>query len=95
VFPGDLARVVASLPRVGVTTPVVFCHSAFGHSDDLTLRRPAPAVPQRAFWHEADFAALVLWLLAQTGTAETDARLVDALRERLAALEHRLEVSVS
>jgi hypothetical protein len=90
VYPGDLARTVASLPRAGVTTPVVFCHSAFGHSDDLTLRRPAPAVPQKAFWHEADFAPLMLWLLAQTGTAETDARLVDALRDRLTALEHQL-----
>jgi hypothetical protein len=95
VYPGDLARVVASLPRAGVTTPVVFCHSAFGHSDDLSLRRPAPGVPQKAFWHEADFAALMLWLLAQTGTEETDARLIAALRDRLAALEHRLEVSVS
>jgi hypothetical protein len=95
VHPGDLARVVASLPRAGVTTPVVCCPSAFGHSDDLTLRRPAPALPQKAFWHEADFASLVLWLLAHTGTAETDACLLDALRDRLSALEHRLEVSPS
>jgi hypothetical protein len=48
VHPGDLARVVASLPRVGMATPVVFCHSTFGHSDDLRLRRPAPGLPQRA-----------------------------------------------
>jgi hypothetical protein len=91
VYPGDLARVVATLPRSGVDTPVVFCHSAFGHSDDLRRRRPAPALPHHAFWHEADFAPLVLWLLAQTGTAAAEAELTAALRHRLTALELDLE----
>jgi hypothetical protein len=86
VLAGDLARVCATLPRVGVTTPVVFCHSTFGHSDDLALRRPAPRLPQRAFWHEADFGPLVLWLLAQSGHPA----LYDALRDRLGAVEERV-----
>jgi hypothetical protein len=88
---GDLARVCATLPRIGVATPVVFCHSTFGHSDDLTLRRPAPSLPQRAFWHEADFGPLVLWLLAQA----RHPALFDALRERLAAVEHRLTITTT
>ena len=91
VLPGDLARVVATLPRVGVRTPVVFCHSAFGHSDDLTLRRPAPDLPQWTFWHEADFAPLMLWLLTNVRTTGTGTApwLRDALRERLVAVERR------
>jgi hypothetical protein len=90
VYPGDLARVTAALPRVGVDTPVVFCHATFGHSDDLALRRPAPGLPQRAFWHEADFAPLMLWLLAHTpGAAARDA-LRAALLQRLAAVEGRI-----
>jgi hypothetical protein len=69
---------------------VVFCHSTFGHSDDLTLRRPAPGLPQRAFWHEADFGPLVLWLLAQAGNTA----LYDALRDRLGAVERRLTTTM-
>jgi hypothetical protein len=91
VYPGDLARVLATLPRVGVDTPILFCHSAFGHSDDLTHRRPAPAVPHKAFWHEADFAPLLLWLLAHAGTEAAEAELTDSLRNRLTALERELE----
>lgn len=90
VLAGDLARVCATLPRAGVRTPVVFCHSTFGHSDDLTLRRPAPGLPQRAFWHEADFGPLMLWLLAQAG----DTALYDALRDRLGAVERRLPTTM-
>jgi hypothetical protein len=90
VYPGDLARVVASLARVGVATPVVFCHSTFGHSDDLRLRRPVPGLPQRAFWHEEDFAALVLWLLAHTHTADARRAMHDALTQRLSHVERRL-----
>ncbi|WP_243713451.1 hypothetical protein, partial [Actinomadura sp. 6K520] len=61
-FPGDLARVAATLPRAGVTTPVVFCHALFTGSDDLTLRRPAPSLPHRGFWHQDDFAELLPWM---------------------------------
>jgi len=89
-YPGDLARVVASLPHVGETTPVVFCHSTFGHSDDLSTRRPAPTLPQRAFWHEGDFEPLLLWLLVHTETAAADQALRQALRERLATVERSM-----
>jgi hypothetical protein len=92
-LPGDLARVVATLPRIGVDTPVVFCNSAFGHSDDLTLRRPAPRLPQWTFWHEADFAALMLWLLANVRKVDTNGWLRDALVERLGTVERQYTMS--
>ncbi|MDX3106779.1 hypothetical protein [Nonomuraea angiospora] len=62
VLPGDLARVVATLPRAGVTTPVVLCQATFTAGDDLTLRDPAPRLPRRPFWHQDDFAGLLPWL---------------------------------
>jgi len=73
-----------------VTTPVVVCTATFGHSDDLTHRRPAPDLPHLAFWHEEDFAPLTLWLLAHTGTAASRDGLTEALLARLATVEHRL-----
>jgi len=85
--PGDLARVTATLPRIGLATPVVFCHSTFSHSDDLTLRRPAPGLPQRAFWHQEDFGSLLLWLLLQTRHPEAGRWLRDALVDRLSIVE--------
>jgi len=84
---GDLARVVATLPRLAIDVPVVVCVATFGHSDDLALRRPAPAVPQRAFWHEADLGPLVLWLLLNTRAAAAGAWLRAGLTERLALVE--------
>jgi hypothetical protein len=84
-YPGDLARVAATLPRLGVEAAVVCCPATFSHSDDLTLRRPAPACAQRAFWHEADFASLVLWMLFQTKAA-------GAVRWQRAALHERLSI---
>jgi hypothetical protein len=84
---GDLARVVATLPRLGIDVPVVVCVATFGHSDDLTLRHPAPTLPRRPFWHEADLGPLVLWLLMNTRAAGADAWLRAALAERLALLE--------
>jgi hypothetical protein len=59
IYPGDLERVVEALPRAGVQTPVVFCHSKFTNLDDLTLRRPAPNLPQLEFWHQNDFEELL------------------------------------
>jgi hypothetical protein len=85
--PGDLARVVATLPRIGVETPVVFCHSTYSHSDDLTLRRPVRAIPQRTFWHQEDFGPLLLWLLVQTRHADAPRWLRDALLDRLSTVE--------
>jgi hypothetical protein len=83
VHPGDLARVTATLPRIGVRTPILMCQATYGHSDDLTLRRPAPDLPQRTFWHSDDLVPLILWILSQVDTADAG-RWVDAeLRRRL------------
>ncbi|MEV0665997.1 hypothetical protein ACIBI3_36285 [Actinomadura luteofluorescens] len=89
VFPGDLAKVVASLPDAGVTTPVVYCHALFTGSDDLTLRRPAPSLPQRGFWHQDDFAELLPWMF---GHCEAGAPwLRAALHDRLDALDRQAD----
>ncbi|MFD0690055.1 VWA domain-containing protein [Actinomadura fibrosa] len=87
LFPGDLARVVATLPRAGVTTPVVFCHAMFTGSDDLRLRRPAPALPQRGFWHQDDFAELLPWMFGHCAAGAPWLR--SALHTRLDALDRR------
>ncbi|MFC5745418.1 hypothetical protein [Actinomadura rugatobispora] len=87
LFPGDLARVVATLPRAGITTPVVFCHALFTGSDDLTLRRPAPALPQRGFWHQDDFAELLPWMFGHCEAGEPWLR--DTLHARLDLLDRR------
>lgn len=63
-LPGDLARVAATLPRAGVTTPVVLCQAMFTRGDDLTFRTPAPDLPSARFWHQDDFAGLLPWLLS-------------------------------
>jgi hypothetical protein len=55
--------------------------ATFGHSDDLSLRQPRPAVPQRTFWHEA-ISALVLWMLFNSGTVAATWQRA-ALTERL------------
>ncbi len=84
---GDLARVVATLPAVGVRTPVVFCHSKFTARDDLALRRPATALPEVEFWHEEDFAE-VLWSLFARASGERGLEyLRGQLRRRLEWLE--------
>ena len=87
LFPGDLARVVATLPRAGVTTPVVFCHAMFTDGDDLTLRRPAPALPQRGFWHQDDFAELLPWMFGHCTAG--DPWLRRTLHDRLDRLDRR------
>lgn len=65
-LPGDLARVAATLPAIGVRTPIMVCRAMFTGSDDRTLRDPAPALPTTGFWHQDDFAALLPWLFART-----------------------------
>ncbi|WP_071343840.1 hypothetical protein [Nocardia seriolae] len=65
-LPGDLARVAATLPLIGVHTPIVLCRAMFTGSDDRALRDPAPALPTVGFWHQDDFAALLPWLFART-----------------------------
>ncbi|MEV4003567.1 hypothetical protein [Actinomadura sp. NPDC049753] len=89
VYPGDLARVVASLPHAGITTPVVFCHSQFTGSDDLTLRRPAPSLPQRGFWHQDDFAELLPWMFGHCDAGAPWLRA--ALHDRLDALDRQAD----
>lgn len=86
-YEGDLARVVATLPRIGIDVPVVVCVATFGHSDDLTLRRPGQWLPHRPFWHEADLAPLAMWLLLNTRVADAAGWLRAALIERLALVE--------
>ncbi|RFS82323.1 VWA domain-containing protein [Actinomadura spongiicola] len=89
LFPGDLARVVAALPRAGVTTPVVFCHVMFTGGDDLRLRRPAPSLPQRGFWHQDDFAELLPWMFAHCPAGAPWLRA--ALHARLDALDRQAD----
>ncbi|MBO2456982.1 hypothetical protein [Actinomadura violacea] len=86
-FPGDLARVTATLPRAGVTTPVVFCHALFSAADDLALRRPDPSLPQRGFWHQDDFTALLPWMFAHCDAGSP--WLDTALHARLDVLDRR------
>ncbi|MEL6457718.1 MAG: VWA domain-containing protein [Cyanobacteria bacterium J06641_2] len=67
LYPGDLSRVVASLPQIGIETPIVFCHSKFTKQDDLELRRPANNLPQLEFWHQEDFGNLMLSMMSMIG----------------------------
>jgi hypothetical protein len=62
----------------------VFCPSLFTGVDDLRGRRPAPALPEVPFWHEADFLPLSLRLFAQAGPAGV-AGIRSFLQARLAA----------
>ncbi|HAA27871.1 MAG TPA: hypothetical protein DCE56_09660 [Cyanobacteria bacterium UBA8553] len=90
VYPGDLERVVESLPDAGVQTPVVFCHSKFTNQDDLTLRRPAKNLSQLEFWHQNDFEDLLLSLfLIASGTSEC---LREFLLKKLYKVERVLEL---
>ncbi|TDD63542.1 VWA domain-containing protein [Actinomadura darangshiensis] len=89
VFPGDLARVAASLPGAGITVPVVFCHALFTGSDDLALRRPAPSLPQRGFWHQDDFAELLPWMFGHCAAGAPWLRA--ALHARLDVLDRQAD----
>ncbi|MEV4017523.1 vWA domain-containing protein [Nonomuraea angiospora] len=98
VLPGDLARVAATLPRAGVTTPVVLCQATFSAGDDLTLRDPAPQLPRQPFWHQDDFAGLLPWLFGHCAPGRDWirtamlSRLEDGLEDGLeGGLEGRLE----
>ena len=87
LYPGDLARVVATLPQVGIETPVVFCHSKFTRSDDLSLRRPAPDLPQLEFWHEDDFELLLLQLFSMASRQLSEPGLREYLLKKLDGVE--------
>ncbi|WP_242909822.1 vWA domain-containing protein [Actinomadura terrae] len=89
LFPGDLARVAATLPAAGVTTPVVFCHATFTARDDLAPPSPAPSLPRRAFWHQDDFADLLPWMFGHCAAGAPWLRAV--LHTRLDDLDRRAD----
>ena len=88
---GDLARVVASLPRAGVRTPVMMCHSKFTAKDVLVLRRPVRDVPEVEFWHEDDFPRVVETLVSLAGGQEGVDFLTSRMNGRLEVLEKELK----
>ena len=88
---GDLARVLATLDRLDIKTPVVFCHSMFSGKDALDLRRPAQSLPELHFWHENDFETVLESLFA---TALGDAS-ASFLRKRLGEKITQREQEVS
>ena len=67
----DLADVVTAVRRIGITTPVVFCHTKFSPGDDLVERRPAPQLPELEFWHQSEFERLTYNLLSRVQGAES------------------------
>ncbi len=90
-YPGDLARVVATLPQIGVHIPVLFCHSAFTNSDDLSLRRPVTHLPERKFWHQEDFIPLMIWMFSHASAATSEAWLHSLLLIRLVEVESEVQ----
>ncbi|BAY85822.1 hypothetical protein NIES267_53240 [Calothrix parasitica NIES-267] len=94
LYPGDLSRVVASLPQIGIETPIVFCHSKFTNQDDLELRRPAINLPQLEFWHQEDFRNLLLSLISIVSD-KTEASLREFLSEQLSQFEKQFIVCKS
>lgn len=90
MYPGDLERVVATLPQLGIHTPIVFCHSKFTALDDLELRRPAANLLQREFWHQDDFEDLLNSLFAIASAKQTEASLQELLRQKLTFQEKEL-----
>ena len=95
VYPGDLERVVDALPRAGVQTPVVFCHSKFTDSDDLTLRRPVQNLPQLEFWHQDDFEDVLLSLFSRVNGNKGETCLQEFLLQKLYKVEKELELWTS
>jgi hypothetical protein len=87
VHAGDLARVAATLPQAGVQTPVFFCHSKFTNADDLTLRRPAPNLPQIEFWHQDDFEDVLTSLFTAAQGQRGDDVLWEFLLRKLGDFE--------
>ncbi|MFI1916314.1 hypothetical protein [Nocardia sp. NPDC020380] len=65
-LPGDLARVAATLPRLGIHTPILLGRIKFTASDVMTFRDPVPALPCHDIWHQDDFATLLPRLFAAT-----------------------------
>ena len=84
---GELAAVIAALPRAGIDTPVFVVNSKFTHKDDLSLRTPAPAARSIDMWHERDFAVVLETLGTAIGGGRGRAFLTRSLGDRLALLE--------
>jgi len=83
-YSGDLARVAATLPQLGIETPVVFCHSKFTNKDDLSWRQPTPVLPQLEFWHQDDFESLLMSLFSQANPSLSEPCLREFLLKKLA-----------
>ena len=94
IYPGDLSRVVASLPQIGIETPIVFCHSKFTKQDDLELRRPSTNLPQLEFWHQEDFKNLLFSLMSIVSD-KSEASLREFLLEQLSQFEKQFIVCKS
>ncbi len=92
IVQGDLGRVVATLPQIGIETPIVFCHSKFTNSDDLSLRQAAPNLPQLEFWHENDFESLLISLAALARPELSASGLREFLLKKLAEIEQTLAI---
>lgn len=90
VYPGNLARVAATLPKIGIETPVVFCHSKFTNNDDLSLRQPAPNLPQLEFWHQDDFEPLLTSLFSMANSQLSEPSLRTYLLKKLDAIGSKL-----
>jgi hypothetical protein len=90
VYDGDLARVVATLPQIEVQTPVIFCHSKFSHSDDLTFRRPAPGLPETEFWHQSDFEDVMLKVFSAAQGRAGEKSVREFLRAKLDRVEREV-----
>ncbi|MGC4043915.1 MAG: VWA domain-containing protein [Armatimonas sp.] len=73
-FGGDLARVAATLERLGVTVPVALVVPTFSASDDLSRRKPVATWPLLAFWHENELPELLLLAFAQAPDSRAMAR---------------------
>lgn len=87
VYPGDLARVIATLPQIGINAPVIFCHSKFTNQDDLSLRRSADNLPQLEFWHQDDFEELLMLLFSAAKDGAGEAGIREFLLEKLDRFE--------
>lgn len=85
-FGGDLARVAATLERLGVTTPVALVVPTFSASDDLSRRKPVASWPLLAFWHENELPELLLLAFAQAADSRSMARAYFDTRKQLIAL---------
>lgn len=89
VYPGELSRVAATLPAMGISIPVVFCQSKFTDHDDISLRNPAPNLCQLEFWHQDDFENVMFTIFGMARTAQGFS-IKSFLEDKLQRLEKEL-----